>query len=87
MAMLDYLIYMVSRLLAVNPMLVIVSAGIISYGFWRFLKRGWPILTNVWRYRKQFFKRCRRSLYDLRSTLSQLRKDKPSHLAKSFGRC
>lgn len=85
MVMLNYVTYVFSRLLAVNPILVIVTTGGISYGLWGLIKRLWPSLTNEWRYRKPFLKRCERFVYDLRSSLSQLEKEKPSRLAKSFG--
>ena len=86
MVMLNYVTYVFSRLLAVNPILVIVTTGGISYGLWGLIKRLWPSLTNGWRDRKQFLKCCQRFIYDLRSSLSQLEKEKPSRLAKSFSR-
>lgn len=86
MVMLDYVVYVFGRLLAINPILAIVGTGSISYGLWGILKRSWSSFTNGWRHRKVFLKRYKHFIYDLRSSLSQLKIMKPSHFAKSFGR-
>lgn len=85
MVMLDYVVYVFGRLLAINPILAIVGTGSISYGLWGILKRSWSSFTNGWRHRKVFLKRYKHFIYDLRSSLSQLKTMKPSHFAKSFG--
>ncbi|GFE43830.1 hypothetical protein ScFU1_15110 [Streptococcus canis] len=52
---LDYLIYMmVSRLLALSPLLVIIGFGLVSYGLWKLFKQLGMISKRLWTNRKQF---------------------------------